>query len=203
MKLILMGLLAAGCVAAAAKKKNEAVMSPLDRYVTEAKAGAAAAPAPSPGAIWSPGARLADAARDPRASQVDDVLTILVVESASAVAKGSTQTERASSTANSVSAAGGLTRALGPWANLAGASGDTKLAGTGTTSRDLVISTTLTARVAGVMPSGALVVEAFKDVQVNSERQTITVRGGAWCGRPTLAPITLSGPTGWRSLSCA
>ena len=177
MKLILMGVLVAGCVAAAAKKKSEVATSPLDRYVTEAKAGAAAAPAPSPGAIWSPGARLADAARDPRASQVDDILTILVVESASAVAKGSTQTERASSTANTVSAAGGLTRALGPWANLAGASGDTKLAGTGTTSRDLVISTTLTARVAGVMPSGALVVEAFKDVQVNSERQTITVRG--------------------------
>ncbi|MGD0499712.1 MAG: flagellar basal body L-ring protein FlgH [Bryobacteraceae bacterium] len=179
MRLLLIGALAVCCVASAAKKKTEAPASPLDRYVAEAAARTAAAPAPSPGAIWSPGARLADAARDPRASQLDDTLTILVVENASAVASGTTQTERASSTANTISAAGGLTRALGPWANLAGTSGDTKLAGTGTTSRDIVISTTLTARVAGVMPNGALVVEASKDIEVNSERQTITVRGVA------------------------
>jgi flagellar L-ring protein precursor FlgH len=60
---------------------------------------------------------------------------------------------------------------------LAGVSGDQQLAGEGTTSRDVVISTTLTARVAAVMPNGALIVEASKDVQINSERQTITVRG--------------------------
>ena len=40
-----------------------------------------------------------------------------------------------------------------------------------------MISTTLTARVSAVLPNGAMLVEAAKDVQVNSERQTITVRG--------------------------
>jgi len=45
------------------------------------------------------------------------------------------------------------------------------------TSRDVVISTTLTARVSAVLPNGAMLVEATKDVEVNSERQTITVRG--------------------------
>ena len=39
------------------------------------------------------------------------------------------------------------------------------------------MSTTLTARVIHVLPNGALVVEAAKDIQINSERQTITVRG--------------------------
>ncbi len=135
--------------------------------------------AASPGSIWSPGSRLADAARDLRASQVDDVLTILVVEKASAVASGTTKTARASSTKNSVSALAGVTRAAGPWANLAGASGATQLSGDGTTSRDLVLSTTLTARVVAVLPNGALVLESAKDVSINSERQTITVRGVA------------------------
>ena len=56
-----------------------------------------------PGAIWTPGSRLADAARDLRASQLDDMLTIQVVENASAVAKGTTKTQRASSAKASVS----------------------------------------------------------------------------------------------------
>ena len=61
--------------------------------------------------------------------------------------------------------------------NLAGLSGDTSLAGQGTTSRDVVISTTLTARVSAVLPNGGMLLEATKEVEINSERQTITVRG--------------------------
>lgn len=181
MKLWLCALLIAGATfgAKAPKKAKAPVPAPVDRYVTEANARTAAAAPPSPGSIWTPGSRLSDSARDLRASQVDDVLTILVVENASAVATGATNTERQSSTANTVSALAGITKAAGPWANLAGTTGDTKLAGTGTTSRDVVISTTLTARVIGVLPNGALFVEATKDILVNSERQIITVRGVA------------------------
>src|SRR5690349_14341216 len=174
--LILMGATLA--LAAKSKDKPDAGAS-LDRYVTEATARSAAAPAASPGSIWSPGSRLADGTRDLRASQIDDILTILVVEKASAVASGTTKTSRASSTANSVSALAGLTRATGPWANLAGTSGSTQLAGDGTTSRDLALSTTLTARVAAVLPNGSMLVESTKDISINSERQTITVRGVA------------------------
>jgi flagellar L-ring protein precursor FlgH len=105
------------------------------------------------------------------------VLTILVVENASAVAKGSTKTARSSSTKNTVGALAGITKAAGPLANLAGVSGDTQLAGEGATSRDIVISTTLTARISAVLPNGAMLVEATKDVGINSENQTITVRG--------------------------
>jgi len=39
------------------------------------------------------------------------------------------------------------------------------------------LSTTLTARVTHVLPNGGLVLEAAKDIQINSEHQTITVRG--------------------------
>jgi len=151
--------------------------APLDRYVAEAEARSAEAAHTTPGAIWLAGSRLADAARDVRASQVDDVLTIVVAEQASAVATGVTKTSRASSSKNSVTALAGLTRAAGPWANLANVSGDTELAGQGTTSRTTTLSTTLTARITHVLPNGGLVVEASKDIQVNSEHQLITVRG--------------------------
>jgi flagellar L-ring protein precursor FlgH len=114
-----------------------------------------------------------------RASQVDDVVTILVAERASAVAKGSTKSARSSSAKSSVTALAGVTRAAGPLANLASLGGESQLNGEGETSRETVLSTTLTARVARVLPSGALLLEASKDLQVNGERQAITVRGVA------------------------
>jgi flagellar L-ring protein precursor FlgH len=151
--------------------------APLDRYVSEAEARSAEAAATTPGSIWLAGSRLADSARDLRASQIDDVLTIVVAEQASAVTTGATKTQRSSSTKNSVTALAGLAKAAGPWANLAGLSGDTQLSGQGTTSRVTTLSTTLTARVTHVLPNGGLVLEAAKDIQINSEHQTITVRG--------------------------
>jgi flagellar L-ring protein precursor FlgH len=177
MKILILLLLISGSTFAAKKKPAAAAPSPLDRYVAEARARTADAPFAAPGGIWVPGSRIADAARDLRASQIDDMITILVVENASAVVSGTTKTARASSTANSISALAGLTKAVGPWANLAGVTGNTQLNGQGSTSRGVVITTTLTARVSGVLPNGAMLVEATKDVDVNSERQTITVRG--------------------------
>jgi flagellar L-ring protein precursor FlgH len=177
MNRILLVTLIAAVSAGARKKPAPPTASPLDRYVNESRARLLEAPPAVPGAIWTPSSRLADSARDLRASQLDDMLTIQVVENASAVAKGTTKTQRTSSAKASVSSLGGISKTAGALANLAGVSGDRQLAGEGTTSRDVVISTTLTARVAAVMPNGALIVEAAKDVEVNSERQTITVRG--------------------------
>lgn len=178
MKRSLLLLVVVPLLPAAAKKKPSApVETPLERYVNEARSRQREAAPPTPGAIWTPVSRLADSARDPRASQVDDIVTILVVENASAVASGTTKTQRATSATAAVNTLGGITRATGPLANLAGMTGNQQLAGTGTTTRDVVISTTLTAKVAAVMPNGNLIVEAFKDVQVNAERQTIMVRG--------------------------
>jgi len=177
MRLLVCLLLLSTAWGAAKKKKAAAPGNPLDRYVAEAEARSAEASNTTMGAIWAPGSRLADAARDVRASQVDDLLTIVVAEQASAVSTGTTKTGRTSSSKNSIAALAGLTKATGPLANLANVSGDTELNGQGTTTRTTTLSTTLTARVTHVLPGGALMVEAFKDLQVNSERQAITVRG--------------------------
>ena len=170
-------LVAAAAFAAKKKPPAKAGEGPLDRYVAEARARSAEAPAATPGAIWQAGSRLADSARDVRASQVDDVLTIVVAEQASAVVTGATKTQRSSSTKNSVTALAGVTNSAGALANLANLSGNTQLNGQGTTSRSTTLSTTLTARVIHVLPNGGLLVEASKDMQINSEFQTITVRG--------------------------
>jgi flagellar L-ring protein precursor FlgH len=179
MKRYLVLALLSSVVPAAPKKKPEVQppASAVDRFVKEAETRSAESASATPGSIWIPTSRLADASRDLRASQVDDLLTIVVAEQASAVTSGTTKTQRTSSTKNGVTALAGITKAAGPWANLAGTSGDTQLSGQGTTSRSTTLNTTLTARITHVLPGGALVVEAVKDIQINSENQKITVRG--------------------------
>jgi len=172
-----MGALFGAVAVLAAGKHKAAEPSALDRYIQESQARAQAATAASPGSAWSPVSRLTDMTADVRAAQVDDLITILVSERASAVSKGTVKTSRQSDAKSSVGALAGPLRAAGPWANLAQAGSETKLNGEGTTSRETVLSATLSARVTHVLPNGYLVVEGTKDLQVNAERQFVTVRG--------------------------
>ncbi len=169
----------AGLLPSVAKKKAK-VPEPtlLEQYIRSASSTAERETMEAaPGAIWSPSARLNDLGRDLRASQVDDVVTILVSESINAAASGASTTERASSANASVTQLAGKKSVAGALSNLAGMSGDQKLNGTGTTSRAATLTATLTARVVKVMPGGLLLIEGDKNIQINSEQQAITVRG--------------------------
>ena len=152
--------------------------SQLDEYVRSAmEAGKEAANETTPGAVWSPSSRLTELGRDLRASQVNDVVTIVVSESINAVATGGSTSQRTSSANASVSSLAGKPSPVGALANLAGLSGDQKLNGQGTTTRASTLNATLTARVVQVLPGGLLLVEGDKSIQVNSEQQVIAVRG--------------------------
>lgn len=159
------------------RKPVEAQPSPLDVYVEQAKARSADPWAASPGSLYAPGGRLGDLVRDPRAFQIDDIVTIVVSERASAVARGATATARKANSSSAVAALAGALPATGALANLADLGGESKLDGQGQTSRETVLSTSLSARVSGVLPNGYLVLEAVKTIGVNSESQVITVRG--------------------------
>ena len=163
-------------------KKNNAKKAPepslLDQYIKSASSTETKEPTDATaGSIWSPTARLTDLGRDLRASQVDDVVTIVVSESVNAVATGASTTERASSANSSITALAGKKSPSNALANLAAMTGDQKLNGTGTTSRGATLDATLSARVVKVLPGGLLLIEGDKNIQVNSEQQVITVRG--------------------------
>lgn len=177
-----MALLALGCLAVPVwagprKKPKPPEASALQRYVAEATAAARANNDASPGSLWSSSALYTDLARDLRASRVNDTVTVLVAENASAVSSGNVQSARTSSAKASITALGGVTKAAGALANLLGTSGDQQLKGSGTIGRQTVISTTLGARVVDVLPNGYLVVEGVKEIRVSSEQQVIAVRG--------------------------
>jgi flagellar L-ring protein precursor FlgH len=175
---MLISLLALGILPAKTKKVKAPQLTPLDRYIQEAMSRPKSqALQPSPGSLWSPASRLTALASDVRASQVDDMITIVVAENASAVVQGTTKTQRQSSVNSAITAAGGVPKATGALQNLAGATTQTQLDGEGTTSRSTQLTTALSARVSQVLPNGYLVIEGSKEVGVNSEHQTVTVRG--------------------------
>ena len=160
-----------------AKKPKEApALSPLDQYLQEATQRGSEVHSVSPGSLWSPGARLGDLSADLRARRVDDLVTIVVEERASAISRGSVSSTRQSS------ANAGVNAALGPrtsgWLpNLAGLSSDRRLEGQGETARETVLNTVLAARVTHVLPNGNLVIEGAKAITINSETQRVIVRG--------------------------
>jgi len=164
-------LLAAMSVWAGRKPRNDAPLPP------PAVLPPPAIPLPSPGSLYTPAGRLADPARDPRASQLHDLITIVVSDSASAVTTGATNTSRKSSVASAITSLGGVTRATGPFANLANTSNNQQLQGAGTTSRTNTLSTTLSAEVTGVTANGVLIIEGRKAITVNGEKQVVLVRG--------------------------
>jgi flagellar L-ring protein precursor FlgH len=182
-----MGILLAGnsgiCTAAQLPKQLQKLLkkkqepSALDQYVEAAHRRAASLSAESPGSLYSGPAVLSDMAIDVRARNIDDVVTIVVNEQASAVSTGATQTSRASTANSAITSLAGALPAAGRLANLANTNTTVALNGSGTTSRQTTLTTTITARVSDVLPNGYLVIEGHRTVRVNSENQVITLRG--------------------------
>jgi flagellar L-ring protein precursor FlgH len=174
--------------AAAAKKKIVKPPEPsaLDRYIKEARgSGSQVEDSSAAGSLWSSSARLTELGSDIRAVRVNDLVTVVVSESGSAVVTGDVNTTRASSVNASVTSLFGPKSPTGALANLAGSSNKTALQGTGEISQGAQINTTVSARITQVLPNGYLVLEGTKDIQVSSELQHVLLRG-------VIRPVDLS-----------
>jgi flagellar L-ring protein precursor FlgH len=167
-----------GSLTAAVKPKKAQPESALDQTLQQITAvQGTERQAVQPGSLWTPTSLFSDLTSDLRARRVGDVITILVQEKASAVSTGTVKTARNSSVQSSIAAAGGITRAVGPLANLAKAGTNTALDGQGTTTRDTTLSATISAVVTQVLPNGSLVIQGAKNVKINSENQVLSLRG--------------------------
>lgn len=158
-------------------KNKPAAETPLDRMIRESTAESRVTPGASPGSLWSPAAPLGDLATDLRPRRVNDIVTVVVVDHASAVARGTVRSARSSQASGGINALAGTPPFGSRLPNLLNLGSESSLDGEGETSRETVLSTTLTARVTHVLPNGLLAVEGSKSVRVNSEMQTIVVRG--------------------------
>ena len=163
---------------AAQKPKKQPPESALDQTLKQLSATQGTERlAGQPGSLWTPTSLFSDLTSDLRARRVGDIVTILVQEKASAVSSGTSKTQRATSLQASITAAGGITRATGPLANLAKAATTNSLDGQGATTRDTTLTATISAVVMQVLPNGSLVIQGTKTVKINSENQVLGLRG--------------------------
>jgi flagellar L-ring protein precursor FlgH len=171
-------LVLAMALAARERTKPDAQLSPLDRFLKEVGAVPAGTSTPaSPGSLFPASGAVIDLTADLRARRVDDIVTVVVLDRASAVAKGSTKSARSSSAQSSITGLAGTPPLADRLGNLLKLGSDTTLNGQGETTREVTLNTTLTARVTHVLPNGVLAIEGFKSVRVNSETQQIALRG--------------------------
>jgi len=162
----------------AQKPKKEPPESALDQTLKQlAAAQGTERQALQPGSVWTPTSLFSDLTSDLRARRVGDIITILVQENLSAVSSGTSKTQRNSTLQANITAAGGITRATGPLANLANAGTTRTLDGQGATTRATTLTATISAVVTQVLPNGSLVIQGTKNVKINSENQVLGLRG--------------------------
>lgn len=161
---------------AVARKPKPPAPRPIDKYISEVEASSRSTVL-TPGSLYDPSGRFADLARDQRALQMNDLVTIVIFDKASAISKGGSTAARKASASASVKAFAGPVKTPGPLSSLADLSGEGKLDGQAETTRESQLSTTLSARVTHALPNGNLVVEGTKEIMINSERQRVYVRG--------------------------
>lgn len=115
---------------------------------------------------------MGDLTSDLRARRVNDLVTIRVVESLSAT--GSAESNVGKTGSASAALPGTLGTQLG---RLVPMSSSTAFNGSGGTTRTTELFATLTARVTEVLPSGDLVVEGMREVDINGDRSVVVLSG--------------------------
>lgn len=115
-----------------------------------------------------------------RASNVNDVITVRVIENIESSATADSQLDKSSNGAAGVPTLFGLETklpsVLDP-TNLLSTNSETRFKGGGTTSRTSMLTATMTARVSDVLPNGDLVLEGVRELDLNGERQVVVLTG--------------------------
>ena len=168
--IVLTGMILGGCVTQTTEVKTPS----FDQQLHKAPADY------SNGSIWQAGS--AGLTEDFKARRKGDIVTILIVETASASKAAKTDTSRATTINAGIPNFMGLEASLlknnfGDLSKLINASVDSKYAGAGSTSRKETLNATISAKVIDVLPNGNLQIEGRRNVKVNNEDQIIIVEG--------------------------
>ena len=163
-----------------ARPKNKTASpkrDPLAEYVQRMSGPSPSiAPLPTPGSLWIDNGRLANMVADYKASRVGDLVTISISQNLSSTNTGNVATNRSFSATSGITALPGHIKTSGV-ASLFSPSSTQVLAGKAQATSTTALSTTLTGRVAALLPSGTLVIEAERQIMMNDQKETVILRG--------------------------
>ena len=135
----------------------------------------------SNGSIWQTSS--ITLTEDSKARRLGDIVTVVIVETASASKEAATATGRSSELNAGIPNFLGLEESkiissnFSDLKNLINASASSKFDGSGSTSRRETLTATISAKVVDVLPNGNLRIEGRRNVKVNNEDQIVMVRG--------------------------
>jgi flagellar L-ring protein FlgH len=129
------------------------------------------------GSLWVSSGYRSDLFRDFKARYVDDIVTIRVVESTQALASADASNARNTEASAGFDKLFGLEKHITELPSFLSGKSSSSFKGTGSTSRQTTLETTLTARVVDVLPNGYLVVEGMREIRVNNENQNVYLTG--------------------------
>lgn len=129
------------------------------------------------GSLWTEGGRYANLSSDYKARNVNDLITVHVLEATQATGSGSLQSKRQFDASSSITGLFGTVPANNALQNIFTPSSTTDLNGQAQTASSSQLETSLTGRVADVLPNGFLVIEAVRTINMNNEQQTVIVHG--------------------------
>lgn len=132
------------------------------------------------GSLWEPGNGRAFMFEDRRASRIGDIVVVQIVEQHKGSKKANTKADREASLSAGVGGGlfglSSLTQKFAQYFNI-DASTSNAFEGDGSTSREDTLTGTIAAKVIEVFPNGDLRIQGKREVTVNSEKQTMTIRG--------------------------
>ena len=173
--LISIVLLLSGCIGPASQVDLSKV-EPITPIITEP------APPQTTGSLWteSRGGMFVDM----KGRTVGDIITVVIIENASASKEATTETDRKSTMSAGVTNLFGLEKYIGQIGNdainnasLIKAATENDFEGGGKTERKETLAATLTTQIIEVLPNGNLRIEGNKTVTVNNEMQIVTLSG--------------------------
>jgi flagellar L-ring protein precursor FlgH len=177
---LLCAVLAGGAFAvpAAYAKTSKKITNPAELrtdYIARLQEQPIIASTHTVGSLWSLG-DTSDLSSDYKARKVNDTVVVLVSVQTSAAQSGNVNSARAFGTSSAITGLAGdiNTKGLNPLFN---ANSNTTLKGSGSTDSSTAFSTSMTAQVIAVLPSGNLVVEAQRKIFMNNQHEDVTVRG--------------------------
>jgi flagellar L-ring protein precursor FlgH len=160
-------------------KKTQPPAPPSDNYdvllAAYLKEARSQLTTPAPGSLW-----MAGLLGDLRARNVNDLVTVQVVETITAQGSADSSLDKNSKGSGSVTNLFGLESKypgfLDP-TSLASLGANTSFKGGGNTSRSGSLSAVMTTRVADVLPNGNLVLEGVREIEINGDRQIVVLTG--------------------------
>lgn len=137
----------------------------------------------SEGSLWVDDGAFSAMFINDKARHIGDIVTIKIVESASATNKASTKTGRSSTLDAGLDNFFNLEErypSTSPFFNPFGsvvANYKSDFDGSGSTARSNALTAYITARIIDILPNGILVIQGTREVRINHENQIITLTG--------------------------